>query len=301
MAERKTSSPSSAERITKPHVAQPFNVSKKKLRKDHSDSEKEKIKKHEIQGERFAYRLHSVKDILKKINDDQENEEQNDPDARKKRRRSNLQRGKRKSIAETVLIKNLQKEIENESAAAKSGANREAISDEKQENASVQKRPKKSISNTKLVSEEETVAAKEHQLERRKDILEKILILKQEQEAWTELYATYQDRLSKAKSNQSEPTSNASEEFFTEEHRQFLKNRIKPGEFIERLKNYRDDYMIQVEHTREFLCSLQTFKKRAAEYLKSVNIVADDKGGEGDINTPRRLIAKVAQAEPSSS
>lgn len=57
------------------------------------------------------------------------------------------------------MIKNLQKEIENESAAAKSGANKEAISDEKQEDASVQKRPKKSISNTKLGKHPETDAS----------------------------------------------------------------------------------------------------------------------------------------------
>ena len=72
---------------------------------------------------------------MKRINDDQQNEEQNDASAKKKRRRSNLQRGKRRSIAETVLIKNLQKERENEGATAKSEAKKEAICGEKQEDA----------------------------------------------------------------------------------------------------------------------------------------------------------------------
>ena len=66
-----------------------------------------------FQGERFTYRLRSIRDIIKNISTDSEPQSKKDvDDSSKKSRRSSLRSGKRKSIVNTVLRRNFKLSVE---------------------------------------------------------------------------------------------------------------------------------------------------------------------------------------------
>ncbi|XP_065068061.1 putative uncharacterized protein DDB_G0287113 [Rhopilema esculentum] len=124
MAGRTTRS-SSRLGITSPCVGKPFKVSKRKNVKVFTENEKKEIAKYEIKAGQFKYRLRSVKDILKNLDNDKSSEEGS---ARRRGRKSKLLASKRRSIAESVMLKNFQKDAQfnKEQEEQKSPSNQQA-------------------------------------------------------------------------------------------------------------------------------------------------------------------------------
>jgi len=305
-------------------AAKPFRATKRKKPRDFSATEQEELLKNEIKGRRFAYRLRSVRNILKTIGDDASSKSSREGNSGKKaRRRSKLKSGKRKSIVDTVLLKNFQLSVQEEKAddplldkidketkesdknfEERSTSNPEKINSttsENEEKSTLEKSSNSSGINkqnrSQIIPEEtaeELLAKKESQRIAREKTLENIKLLQKEQEKWVELYEKYQKQLSDAQQNTENGTlMQCSSDGLSETQEKLLADSIDAKAAVDRLISYQNRYAHAAKGVNNFYQRLHNFEKDASEFLQKYE--ANELPPTAESETPRRLITKFIQ------
>eukprot|EP00794_Sanderia_malayensis_P015689 gene15689-17271_t len=315
------------------NVAQPFRVSKRKLKKNLTDKEKEEIKKHEISGTQFRYRLRSVKAILNQLHSNEDASPKSEGKKRnKQRRRSSMKRAGRKSILQSTLIQNAKLADEKEKAPSTqpteetSTRNTENVPEEKsiaeavtmQETSIAQASTSENSENkertaleTNIVEDnvhtlpvsmevsmnnnKETEEEQKEALEKRQIMLDTLKQLQNEQIEWANLLKKHQSELS-----QQELSSNCmtdGEEFLSNDQRKFLESGINVDEFVDKLQNQADDFYGAADYIAHFVAKLDSLKENAIRHLKlqTEKLAKQEFESDCSLETPRRLITKITK------